>query len=57
MNKIYVKKINFEEVGLFRRLEIEKYLCIFAKIFPNFFPIHQIISETAIRIILNHIRF
>ena len=41
MNKISVKKINFEEVGLFRRLEIEKYLCIFAKIFPHFFPIHQ----------------
>ena len=37
MNKISVKKINFEEVGLFRRLEIEKYLCIFAKIFPHFF--------------------
>ena len=29
--------MNFEEVGLFRRLEIKKYLCIFAKIFPPFF--------------------
>ena len=50
------KKINFKEV-FFRKLEIEKYSCISAKLSPRFFPINQIISETANWAILNHIRF
>ena len=47
--------MSFEEVRLLRRLEMDS--CIFAKIFLHFFPLNQIISETATWTILNNIRF